>query len=380
MQTQTERGHGEDRGLLRETVAKFVEQKADLGLVRHAPPDGAAFNVDLWRQGAVLGWTAMLVSETYGGGSITDAGLLDALEIAEVLGRYLLPVPFLSTNVVAAALSQEGSDDLRARFLPRIVTGELVGAWCLSEGSGSVDPADVSMLARIEDGEYVLEGTKCFVPDADTAEILLVTARAEDGGLTQLVVDADSPGVSVSPLVTMDPSRRIAHVHFDSVRVGADRVLGAAGAATIAVARQLATALVLQCADSVGALSFVNDMTFEYAKDRFAFGRPIGSFQAIKHKCTDMYLAFLGAQAITASAAEAVETWTPDASHLASIAKAYVGEALSMGAEHCHQIHGGIAFTWEHDAHLYTRRSKFNEAMFGSPDWHRDQLGRALGL
>jgi alkylation response protein AidB-like acyl-CoA dehydrogenase len=375
-----EESRTDDRELLRETTAKFLEKYGSLARVRERTDDANAFDAEAWHQGADLGWVAMLASEGHGGGSVTGEGLLDLVEIARELGRFLHPAPFLPTNVVAFAISTFGSEDLKEEFVPGIVAGDVTGAWCFSEASGSVDPADIELVARKTPNGYELQGTKYFVQDGHCAALFLVTASDGAGGLTQLAVRRDTPGVVCTPMACIDFSRRVAEVRFDSVTVPASAVVGTAGQAADDIAQQLAVALVLQCADSVGALAQVNEMTFQYAIDRFAFGRPIGSFQAIKHRCVEMYLASIGAASITSAAAEAVEQRSSDAEVLVSVAKAFVGDAFSRSVEHCHQIHGGIAFTWEHNAHLYMRHAKFNEAMFGSPQWNRDRLGRLLDI
>jgi alkylation response protein AidB-like acyl-CoA dehydrogenase len=370
-----------DRRLFRETTARFLEKALDHDQLRARADDPLAFDSEVWRNGAGLGWTAMLVPEAHGGGSVTGDGLLDLVDIAEELGRVLYAGPFVGTNVVAAAITESGSEELQARYLPGIASGELPAAWCLTEPSGSPDPVDVALVARATDDGYELHGTKAFVPYGHAAGVHLVTARDHDSdGLTQFVVPADAPGIECRPMACIDLASRLSEVRFDHVDVPASAVLGVAGAAADAVRRQCELAMVLVCAESLGGLSYVNEVTFEYANDRFAFGRPIASFQAIKHYCVEMYLGGIGSRGVTEAAALAVHQRAPDAEVLARAAKAYVGEAFSSSAEHSHQIYGGISVTWEHDAHLYMRRAKFNEAIFGSPSWQRDVLGRTLGI
>ena len=259
----------QDRELLRETTARFVEKYDSLAHVREHWEDARAFDADAWRQGADLGWTAMLASENHGGGSVTGEGLLDLVGIATELGRFLHPAPFLPTNVVAFAISEFGSEELKEQFIPGIVAGQSPGAWCFSEASGSVDLRDIEFVARATSRGYELQGTKHFVQDGHCAALLLVTASDGAGGLTQLAVPSDTPGVVSTPMACIDLSRRVDEVRFDSVTVPPSAVVGTAGGATDDVAQQLAIALVLQCADSVGALAQVNEMTFHYAMDRF---------------------------------------------------------------------------------------------------------------
>jgi alkylation response protein AidB-like acyl-CoA dehydrogenase len=366
--------------MLRTVTAKFLEDQGGLRRVRELADDQMGFGAAAWRQAADLGWFAMLVPERFGGGSVTGQGLMDLVEIAEELGRVLYGGPFLPTNVVADAISNFGTEDHQQELLPRIVIGDLIATWCLTEPSGSYDPATTLMNASPTSDGWVLNGTKSVIQDAHVADLFLVTARTDAGELVQFLVPADTDGITVQPLTSMDLSRRFADVRFDGVPVPRSSVLTQAARTTDAIDRQLAVAITLQCADSVGGLSRVNEMTFEYVNDRFAFGRPIASFQAIKHRCADMYLALLGARSITAAAAEAVQYLSQDAMVTVSMAKAFVGDAFSLGTQHCHQLHGGIAHTWEHDAHLFSRHSKSNEVIFGTPEWHRDRLGRMLGL
>lgn len=260
------------------------------------------------------------------------------------------------------------------------MAGELIGTWCFAEQAGKYDPAEIALKIRSARGGIEVDGAKHYVQDAHCADVFLVAGRDDDGDLAQVLVPRDSPGITVVPMACLDLTRRVAEVRFDRTAVPRSALVGEPGNTVVEIEDQLALALVLQCADSVGAMESLHDRTIEYAKTRFAFGRAIGSFQAMKHRCVDMYLSLIGARAVTAAAAEAAQARTPDAASLAGIAKAYVGEAFSRSAEHAHQIHGGISYTWEHDIHLYSRHAKFNEAMFGSPSWHRDRLGRRLGV
>ena len=370
----------DERRLLSETTMRFLEKYGSVRWVRSHSDEVSAFDAEGWRQGASLGWAAMLVPEDLGGGSVSGEGLLDAVAIAEQLGRALHPAPFLSTNVVASALVRSGSRQARAEFVPRLTAGELVGAWCYTERPGSYDPARLELRVRTVGDGFELHGTKYYVQDGHCAGVLLVTGRDDSGGLTQVVLPRDAAGVTVESMSCMDLTRRVAQVRFDRTILPRSAAIGEPGAASGDVERQLTLALVLQCADSVGAMEPLHEMTIEYAKERFAFGRAIGSFQAVKHRCVEMYRGLVGSRAVTAAAAEAVQQARPDAADLAAIAKAYVGEAASRSAEHAHQIHGGISYTWEHDTHLYSRHAKFNEAMFGSPGWQRERLGRRLGV
>jgi len=366
----------DDRALLRDTTARFLKNHDSLGFVRRNGEGTVGFDAEAWRAGAELGWTSLLVREEDGGGSVTGEGLLDLLPIAEELGRVLHASPFLGTNIAAFAISEFGSEQLRAECLPPMLAGELTGAWC----SAGITPDDGELVVKRTAQGVELTGTARFVQDGPSAGLYLVTAADGAGRITQCAVLANAAGISREPLACLDLSREMAEVHFDAVAVPASCILGDVGGAAVDAARTLAVAVLLKCADSLGAFARVNEMTFEYAQDRFAFGRPIGSFQAIKHKCVDMYLAFIGAQSVTAAAAEAVQSRSIDAAALVSMAKAFVDDAYTLATDHCHQIHGGISMTWDHDTHLYSRHARFNEATLGSPGWHRDRLAQLLGM
>jgi alkylation response protein AidB-like acyl-CoA dehydrogenase len=366
----------DDRALLRETTARFMRDYGSLERVRRLQQGEFCFDAEAWRQGVDLGWTSLLVPEADGGGSVTSEPLLDLVGIVEELGKVLHSSPVLPTNLVAFAIAESGSDALRQEYLPGFVSGQAIGAWC----SSGVVPDDGDVEAVPDGNGFVLNGIARFVQDGAKAGVYLVTARTADGGITQFIMRRDVPGVTSTPKICFDFSRQVSEVRFEGARIAHSAVLGRPGQGAADAAGQLALALVLQCADSVGALGRVNDMTFDWAKERYAFGRPIGSFQGIKYKCVEMYLDHLGSRAVLAAAAEAVQARSAQALTLARIAKAHVGDAFTRCVKHCHQIHGGISFTWEHDAHLYLRRSAFNAAMYGTPDWQRDCLAQELGI
>jgi alkylation response protein AidB-like acyl-CoA dehydrogenase len=313
-----------------------------------------------------------------GSGSGSD-GVLSLVEIAEELGKVLYGGPFVPANIVALALAQHGSVEQQDSTLPGILAGEVVATWCSAETTGQTDGDGPNVRASAHPQGYLLAGSHRFVQDAAEADIFLVSA-VDERGVTQFLVPRSTPGVRVTEMASVDLSRRFAVVDFDEVVVDREAVVGAPSGAHGQLAYQRQMAHVLHCAQSLGTLRRVNEITFEYAKDRYAFGRQIGSFQAIKHKCVDMYLGEIGSEAIVAAAAEAIAAADPDAPLLAGIAKAYVGESLTMSTEHCHQVHGGISHTWDHVAHLFSRRATCDYALFGSPDRHKVQLGSSLGI
>jgi alkylation response protein AidB-like acyl-CoA dehydrogenase len=249
----------------------------------------------------------------------------------------------------------------------------------LAEPSGSWDVAGIQLRAEPVPGGFVLSGDKAYVEAGAQAAVLLVTARTTTG-LTQFLVSPDTDGVTVTPVPALDLVRRFARVSFTNAVVPEDRVLGDVGGAEVAVERQLQVALVLQCAEMVGAIDRVFELTVRWAFDRYSFGRPLASYQALKHRFADMKMWLEACHATATAAAEAVAAGTPDAGELARVAKAYVGERAPEIVQDCIQLHGGIGVTWEHDLHLYLRRVTLDRALFGSPADHLQQIAVMLGM
>jgi alkylation response protein AidB-like acyl-CoA dehydrogenase len=226
---------------------------------------------------------------------------------------------------------------------------------------------------------FVLTGTKAPVEAGAEADVLLVTARTGDG-LTQFLVPATTTGITFAPMESLDLVKRFASVHFDGVAVPASSVVGSVGSAAVDVERQLQVALVLQAAETVGATDRVFEFTVEYAFDRFSFGRPLASYQALKHRFADMKLWLEACHATATSAAQAVQAQTDRAAELVSVAKSYIGDHATEIIQDCVQMHGGIGVTWEHNIHLYLRRATLNRGLYGTPNDHRERLAALLGL
>ena len=363
----------EEQALFQETVRRFVETETPVSRVREIGENPDGFDHDWWRQAAELGWTSLLVPEDLGGGSISDDGVADLAIVAEEVGRGVAPGPLLPVNVVAASVARSGSTDQQTEILPGLLDGRLLGAWCYHEPSGGWWPEDVGLGAQLVDGGFRLEGTKQAVEGAVQAHYLLVTARV-DGALTQFLVPADSEGIRIVPQQSLDLVRRFGEVHFDGVDVGPDCLLGQVGGAIDDVRYQFHIALVLQAAEMAGASGRVFEFTLEYSFDRFSFGRPLASYQALKHRFADMKLWLETGYATTDQAAIGVSRGD-DAARLASVAKSYVGDRSVEIIQDCVQMHGGIGVTWEHDIHLYLRRAAVNRELFGSPEDHLGYLG-----
>ncbi len=370
-------GLTDDQRFFQETTRKFLEQEAPLTTVRALADDPDGFGREWWARGAELGWTSFLVPEADGGGSLSGEGLVDLAIVAEEMGRLVSPGPLVPTNVVADAVARGGSDALRAAVLPGIVAGEVVGAWCIAGPGGGWDAHGVSVGAARADGGLVLDGVSTPVECAAQADELLVTARS-DGELTQCLIPASTAGVHVEPIDSVDLVRRFATVHFDGVHVPDDRIVGDVGGAAAAVERQLHLAIVLQCAETVGALDRVLAFTLEYLADRSSFGRPLASYQAIKHRLADARMWIEGCHGVTEVAVRAVQDDDPDAIETVSAAASYLGDHASEILQDCTQLHGGIGVTWEHDLHLYLRRVTLDRNLFGTPAQHRERIAEQI--
>ncbi len=361
-----------DQEFFRETTARFLSDRVPVAELRRLSEGGAGYDDDYWRQGAELGWTSLLVDEAHGGGSISGDGLADLALVAFEVGRHAAPGPLVSANVVASALGSAGGD-AHAEVLAGLLDGSALATWASTERRPHDRLGDVALTVRADGDELVLDGVKRPVESADRAGHLLVTGRTGDG-LTQVLVPTDAPGVSVRPLRGVDLTRRFAEVRFDAVRVPASAAVGEVGGAAEQVERQLQLALVLACCESVGALQSGFDMTVEYASDRYSFGRPLSSYQALKHRFADMKTWLEASHAITDAAVAAVSARSPQAAELASVAKAYVGDRGDELLHECVQLHGGIGVTFEHDIHLFLRRQTLNRTLHGTPAEHRQRV------
>lgn len=365
-----------DQELLRETTARFLDETVPPAELRRLRDDPIGFADGWWKRGAELGWTSLLVAEQHGGGSISGRGLVDLSLIAYEFGRRAAPGPLVATSVVASALSAAGGD-VHAPVLARLLSGEAIATWCLAEPRPNDRLGAVALEIRRDGGDVVLSGVKRPVESAASASHLLVTGRTGDG-LAQLLVPADARGVTIAPMQSVDLTRRFHVVTFDRVRVPASALVGVCGGADAQVERQLQQTLVLLAAESVGAMQSGFDMTLAWAFDRFSFGRPLASYQAIKHRFADLKAWLEASHAIADAAAAAVDARTDEAAELASIAKAYVGDHGTELLQDCVQLHGGIGVTFEHDLHFFLRRATVDRALYGTPAEHRARITALL--
>jgi alkylation response protein AidB-like acyl-CoA dehydrogenase len=375
-----ELGISDDQQLMVDTTRRFLDSEVPLTEVRGLHEQGGGFDRSCWRRGAELGWTSFLVGENLGGGSISGAGLMDLVLVAEEFGRSVSPGPLLPVNVVCSAISRAGATGQQREILTGMMSGDHIGTWALAEPGRRWD--DVRISAKSSGGagvDLVLDGTKTLVQEAQDADWFLVTARTDDG-LTQLLVPKEAEGLSVSPLRSLDMVRRFASVTFDNVSVPAWAIVGVPGDAEQEVRHQVNVALALQNAETVGAIDRVYEFTVEYCKARFSFGRPVASYQAIKHRLADLKLWLESCHATAVDSALAVAGEAPDAFELVSVAKSYISDRAPALVQDCVQMHGGIGVTWEADLHLYLRRVAQNAALYGSAQEHRERIAVLLGM
>jgi len=353
-----------DQKALRDQARKFLGEHASSARVRRILDTDAPYDAELWRGMAEMGWTGTAIPEVYGGAGF---GYLELCVLAEELGRSVAPAPFASTIYLAAeALLRAGTEAQKRRWLTRVAAGEAIGCLALAEGPQAPTPG--ALATRAEGG--ALSGTKAPVVDGDVADFAVVAAR--DGrGVSLYLADLHGPGVSRSPLKTVDPTRSVAAIAFASTPA---EPLGEPGAGFPLIERVLDRAAVLVAFEQVGGAQAALDMAREYAMGRFAFGRPIASFQAIKHKLADMYVAIELARSNTYYGAWALSTDAPDLPVAAAAARVSASEAYFHAAKENIQTHGGMGFTWEFDCHLYYRRAKLLALSLGSARRWKDLL------
>ena len=362
----------DDQEFFRDTTDRFLSAKVPVAELRRLRDDPVGYPEDYWRKGAELGWTSLLVDEQRGGGSISGSGLADLTLVAHEFGRHAAPGPLLPTNVVASLLNTHGSD-AHAAVLEELLAGTATAAWALARPNAKSLVAVRDTLITIDGDEVVVQGAKRPVEAAAAADHLLVVGRTGEG-LSQVLVPRTAAGVTVKPLQSIDLTRRYAAVDFDEVRVPLSALVGEPGQARQAVTRGCQVAIVISCAESVGAMQSVFDMTLEWAFDRYSFGRALASYQEIKHRFADMKTWLEASHAVADAAAAAVAAQAPNAAEVVSAAKAYIGHYGEELMQDCVQIHGGIGVTFEHDLHLYSRRASANRSTFGVPADHRQRI------
>jgi len=372
----------EEQEMLKKMARDFLAEKCPTTLVREMETDEKGYSPELWREMAELGWMGLVFPEKYGG---SEMGLLDLAVLLEEMGRACLPGPFFSTVVLGGlTVLDTGSEEQKQKYLPGIASGEAIFTLALTEASARYDADSITVKATADGNDYIIDGTKLFVPDAHIADYLLCVARtdeqgkAKDDGISIFIVDAKSPGLSNTVLKTI-AGDKLCEVVFDRVRVPKENILGEFNKGWGVVQKIIERAAVAECCVLTGVIQRVLEMTLDYAKDRKQFDRPIGSFQVIQHYCADMAADVEGTRYSTYQAAWALSEGLSCTKEVA-IAKAWAGEAYERVVTQSHQIHGAIGCTIDHDLQLYTKRGKTAQLSYGGGDYYREVVAQEMGL
>ncbi|MGE2689922.1 acyl-CoA dehydrogenase family protein [Mycolicibacterium pulveris] len=353
--------------LFASTTQSFLEKEASLSRLRELHDAGTSFDAGWWRRAAELGWTSLLVPENLGGGSVSGDGVKDLALVAELAGKVVAPGPLHPVSTVLAALAE--APENHSDTIETLVSGEAVASWAVYEPGKPWSPMTPSVTATATGSGFRIDGVKDRVEAGADSDLLLVVAEC-DGAVRQFLVPADAAGVQVQRQRSIDMVKTYARVRFDGVEVDGSALVGSAEQTPAIIARQTQIAVALQCAEIVGILDAVLDFTVQWGFDRHSFGRPIGSYQALKHKYADLKIWFEACRATTNAAVGEVAARSPGADMAVSVAKSYCAEHAPGMLQTCIQLHGGIGVTWEHDLHLYLRRTTLYRSMFGTPEEH----------
>jgi alkylation response protein AidB-like acyl-CoA dehydrogenase len=376
-------GFTEEQELLRDTARRFLESECDTQFVRRRMAEPAAVTDEFWQKLADQGWLGIVYPEEEGGSGL---GLVDLVVLMEEMGRAVMPGPFLSTVLLGgAAIGEAGTPVQRRQWVPRIAAGAAKAALAWTEPNLRWDAAGITLRAREAGSGFTLSGTKLFVGDAHLADILVIAARTRDGstmedGVSLFLVPKDTSGLAVTVLPTIDETRKLCEVRLDNVALPAGALLGAKHEGWEPLSRVVARATVALAAEMCGGAQQVLDMTVAYAKIRIAFGKPIGSYQGVKHQAADMLVAIENAKSLTYYAAWAVDQGLDEAPLAVSMAKAAASDMVRKVAGTGIQLHGGIGMTWEHDLQLYFKRAKASEVAFGDATWHRERVAQLMSI
>jgi alkylation response protein AidB-like acyl-CoA dehydrogenase len=364
----------------RSVLRRFLEDKSPPSVVRRLMETEAGWDRAAWHDlNQQLGLTAVHIPETYGGQGFS---IVELCIVLEEMGRALLCAPYFASTVLAAtAILNAGTEAQKRELLPDIAAGDTVATLAFTESNGRWDVGGIEMTAMPSNGGFRLEGTKSFVLDGHSADLIIVVARqpgsSGENGLSFFRVPADAPGLSRRPLTVLDQTRKLARLDFHAVDA---ELLGEAGQGARPLARTLAQAAVGLANEMVGGAEKLRQSALDYANLRVQFGRPIASFQTMKHKQADMLVDVELAKSAAYYAASAAADDDPELPALASLAKACASDAYMQTAIHTIQIHGGIGFTWDNDTHLWFKRAKSSEVFLGHPSYHRDLMMRAWNV
>ena len=374
-------GLSEEQEMLKTSARDFLQKECPKQLVRQLDESDEGYSRELWRKMAELGWMGLPFPEKYGGGS---GSFLDLVVLLEAMGYNVVPGPFFSTVVLGGmTILAAGNEEQKKELLSKVAGGKLILTLAMTEPNARYEAASVKTTAALHDGKYVINGTKLFIQDANVADYLLCVARTKttgkpENGITIFLVDSKAPGVKCTLLKTMARDKQC-EVVFDNVAVPKENMVGGLNRGWQIIQDALQKAVVAKCAEMVGGAQAALDMAVAYAKERVQFNRPIGSFQAIQHYCANMVSDVDGSRFVTYKAAWKVSEGLPATMDVA-IAKAWTGAAYSRVTLLAHQIFGAVGFTMDHDLHLYYRRAKAGEIMFGDGAFQRAIVAHELGL
>jgi alkylation response protein AidB-like acyl-CoA dehydrogenase len=375
-------GLTEEQEMLKNFARDFLEKECPEKVVRDMEEDEKGYSPELWQKMAEQGWQGLVIPPEYGGTGMT---FLDLIILLEEFGRAIVPGPFIPTVIGGAIpIMEMGSEEQKKAFLPKIAAGQMIMTLALTEPSARFDAEGVEFAAKAEGDSFVLNGTKLFVRDSHVSDYMVVVARTSKGaspedGITLLLVDSRSPGITHTLLKTIASDKQT-EVKFENVKVPKGNVLGQVDKGWAGLKKVLLKATVAECAYLVGLAQMDFEISVNYAKERVQFGRPIGAFQAIQHKCADMVTDVDGARFIMYKAAWSVSENEPDAEVDVHMAKAWCSEATRRVVAHGQQIHGGIGFTVDYKVQLYFRRQKAAELAWGDADYHRELVADSLKL
>lgn len=357
--------------MLQDASRTFFQRECLITKVRELIDSEQGHDSALWTRIAEQGWTGLTLPEEHEGLALS---LVDLAVVSEEIGHCCLPSPFVATTWASSLIDSSGNTELKKTLLPSLALGESIATVALLDEDSDWNPATVTMSATPSDAGVVLSGSKRLVLDAGVADTLLVAAQINDD-LVIAAVDKAASGLSMEPTPGMDLTRRYYQVDFENVSA---ELLASGAEAEAALKRSIQIGAIIACADLLGGMEWVLKTTVEYARSRQQFGKAIGSYQAVQHQCADMLLMNESARSATYYAAWALHENDPAGDEAVGIAKAYCSEAARLVGNSGIQIHGGIGFTWEHDLHLYYKRAKSNEYLFGDPSHHREQLAQLI--
>jgi len=373
-------GFSDEQQEFRSIVRRFLEDKSPASAVRRQMETDRGYDPDVWRAlSEGLGLTAIHIPEAYGGQGF---GVSELAIAVEEMGRALLCAPYFASTVLAAtAILKAGTAEQKQALLPGLAAGSTIAALAFTEDNGHWNTHGVTMTATADGGTWRLDGSKSFVVDGNGADLIVVLARrpgtSGDDGLSFFTVKADAAGLTRVPLATADATRKLARLSFSNVE---GTLLGAEGAAAGPFAETLDIAAICLAHEMVGGAELLREQAIAFANQRYQFGRPISSFQTLKHKAADMLLEVELAKSAAYYAAAAVDEGDAEVPALASLAKSAAADAYVQTAIHAVQIHGGIGFTWDNDTHLWFKRAKSSEVFLGGPEYHRERLMQAWNV